>query len=76
MFYLAIVFLFVVKFMWKNAACILVSEIFPDIGNFSLILWVAMNSHVHVQVWSFWGVFFCLFVTILIMWYHLSSLNE
>lgn len=34
MLYLAIVFLFVVKFMWKNAACVLGGEIFPDIGNF------------------------------------------
>lgn len=74
MLYLAIVFLFVVKFMWKNVACILGGEIFPDLVIFYLILWVVMNSH--VQAWSFWGGFFALFVTILIIWYHLSSLNE
>lgn len=39
------------------------SRIFTDIGNFWLILWVGINSH--VQFWSFWGFvlvllgFFC-----------------
>lgn len=72
-------FLSAVKVTWRNATCSFClvgcgfffflgrwvgwSRIFSDIGNFWLILWVSINSH--VQFWSFWGFvlflvgFFC-----------------